>query len=274
LLTVVGAVLAGLAAAMFVWANTAQRFSDQEFEVLGEDISSSESPLVTYEQRYANWQRPPGPLRVGLQVGHWNNDEFPEELARLRNNGGASGGGKAEWQVNLAIAQATAQLIAERNSDVIVDILPATVPPMYLADIFVAIHADGSPDPGVAGFKVAAPSARRDLTRQGALLETIFKQHYAQATGMPQDANITRNMRGYYAFNWRRYEHSTHPMTPAIIVETGFLTSQSDQRILVRNPQLAAQGIANSVFDFLGIEPKPLLAQPNLSTDAMQDEIL
>lgn len=29
---------------------------------------------------FADWQRPDGPPRVGLQVGHWKTQELPDEL--------------------------------------------------------------------------------------------------------------------------------------------------------------------------------------------------
>ena len=46
---------------------------------------------------YENWQRPPGPAHVGVQVGHWKNSEVPDELNGLKTNGsGATGGGKTE----------------------------------------------------------------------------------------------------------------------------------------------------------------------------------
>jgi hypothetical protein len=74
------------------------------------------------------------------------------------------------------------------------------------------------------------------------------------------DPNITRNMRGYYAFNSRRYEHSIHPMTPGAIVETGFITNASDRRIIVNNPKKSAEGIANAILLFLK-ETAPLQNQ-------------
>lgn len=49
-----------------------------------------------------NWQRPEGPAKVTLQVGHWKKDDLPEELEKLKVSGGSSGGGKDEWEVNLA----------------------------------------------------------------------------------------------------------------------------------------------------------------------------
>lgn len=197
-----------------------------------------------------HWQRPGGPPRVGLQVGHWKNNELPEELAQLHGNTGASGGGKSEWEVNLKIAELTAQNL--RQQGIIVDILPATIPPQYWADVFLAIHADGNVDKTVSGFKFAAPW--RDYTKKASKLVTLLEVEYAQATGLAQDFNISRNMRGYYAFAWWRYEHSLHPMTTAAIAETGFLTNSNDQKILIQKPEIAAQALAKSISTFLQSE--------------------
>src|SRR3990167_7682509 len=196
------------------------------------------------------WRRPVGPPRVGLQVGHWKREELPDELKRLRERGGgASGGGKAEWETNLAIAEETKEFLEAEG--VIVDILPSTIPPAYWADVFIAIHADGNVNSEVSGFKVAAP--HRDLTgRAGSLVDTL-EAEYARSTGLRLDFNVTRNMRGYYAFNWRRYEHAVHPMTVAAILETGFLTSPVDQRVIVAQPRIAARGIADAVLKFLDV---------------------
>ena len=127
-------------------------------------------------------------------------------------------------------------------------LFPATIPVAYWSDIFIAIHADGSPDSSISGFKIATP--RRDFTGHGQELLAILEKEYGDATGLGIDKNITRNMRGYYAFNWRRYTHSMHPMTTAVILETGFLTNPFDQKILIKNPTIAAQGIANAVLRF------------------------
>jgi N-acetylmuramoyl-L-alanine amidase len=58
-------------------------------------------------------------------------------------------------------------------------------------------------------------------------------------------------MRGYYAFAWWRYDHAVHPMTPAVILETGFLTTAADRKIIVEQPELSAQGLANGIIIFL-----------------------
>jgi len=68
-------------------------------------------------------------------------------------------------------------------------------------------------------------------------------------------------MTAYYAFNWPRYEHAIHPFTPAVIVETGFLTSPVDRAIIVDQPERAAQGVSDAVIQFLQsdtVERQPL----------------
>ena len=137
-------------------ANTEQNNKEVEFEDIDSDFSYENT-----ERRFpdfSDWQRPDGPPRVGLQAGHWKAQELPDELQRLRERGGGtSGGGKAEWEVNLAIVEETAFLL--RAQGIVVDILPATIPKAYWADVFIAIHADGNTNPNVSGFKVASAYA-------------------------------------------------------------------------------------------------------------------
>lgn len=197
-----------------------------------------------------SWERPDGPARVGLQAGHWHHEDLPEELARLRENTGSKGGGKWEWEVNLAIAGAVRSLLEERG--VVVDILPSTVPPSYWADAFVAIHADGSESWSANGYKVASPW--RDFTGKAEALANDLQESYGRATGLPLDPNISHNMRGYYAFSWWRYTHAIHPMTTAVILETGFLTNAKDRQFLIGQPQVVAQGIAEGLLRFLESE--------------------
>lgn len=197
-----------------------------------------------------DWTRPEGPAKVGLQVGHWNSAELPDELEKLRNNTGSSGGGKWEWEVNKTIAEETAKLLRDRGVEV--DILPATVPPGYWADVFVAIHADGNTSSQKSGFKIASPW--RDFTGDADELVSDLETLYKERTGLEKDPNITRNMRGYYAFSWWRYEHAVHPMTTSVIVETGFLTSPSDRRLLIGNPEVPASAIAEGLLNYLHLQ--------------------
>lgn len=196
------------------------------------------------------WTRPDVPARVGLQVGHWKNNELPEELSRLKGNTGATGGGKSEAEVNLAIAEATESILTDHGIEV--DILPSTVPPQYWADVFVAIHADGSTDKSKSGFKVAAP--RRDFSGNAASLVQLIEDNYQLATGLEKDNNITRNMTGYYAFAWWRYEHAVHPKAASAILETGFLSNASDRRTIVSHPEISAQGLADAIIEYLKLQ--------------------
>ena len=47
-----------------------------------------------------------------------------------------------------------------------------------------------------------------------------------------------------------RREHALHPMTIGVIIETGFLTSARDRRVIVDAPERAARGIVEAVVAF------------------------
>jgi N-acetylmuramoyl-L-alanine amidase len=199
----------------------------------------------------ADWQPPEGPVRVALQAGHWKADEAPDELRGLRDNG-TRARGKAEWEVNLEIARRAASMLEARGY--LVDVLPAVVPPSYRAHVFISIHADGSNDPHATGYRVAAP--RRDATGRAAEMAALLERSYGDATGIRRLRDVTRRMTNYYAFNFRRYEHALHPATIGVILETGFLTSASDWRVIVEDPDRAARGIVEAVTAF-SVTPPP-----------------
>lgn len=191
--------------------------------------------------------RPPGtPPRVGLQIGHLRSNELPAELAHLRTSTGTYWQNIREVEVNEAIAIRVRDILVAAGVEV--DLLPATVPPSYDADAFVAIHADGS-TAGTRGWKVATPWRTSAASR--ALMEAVAST-YGVITSLPEDRHgISVNMRGYYAFNYRRHTHAIARTTPAIIVETGFLTNAADRTIIVDRPDLAAQGIAEGILKYL-----------------------
>ena len=210
----------------------------------------------------ADWEPPPGPVRIALQAGHWRAHEAPRELSRLRGNG-TSWQGLAEWEVNLEIARAAAAMLEEMGY--VVDILPAVIPPSYRAHLFISIHADGSADPEASGFRVAAP--RRDATGRASEIAVRLRESYGKTTGIRQLPTVTRRMRNYYAFNFRRYEHALHPMTIAVIIETGFLTSAKDRKVIVDRPELVAQGIVEAVASFPVTPPPRLADNPPLGAE-------
>ena len=206
------------------------------------------------------WTAPEGPVRIALQAGHWRADEAPRELRGLRNNG-TSWRGTPEWEVNLEIVRRTGEMLEGMGYEV--DILPAVIPPDYRAHLFIAVHADGSGDPNASGYRVAAPS--RDATGRASEVEALLEKTYGEMTGIRALPTNTRRMRNYYAFNYRRYEHALHPMTIAVILETGFLTSRRDRRVIVDDPDRAARGIVAAVTAF-SVTPPPGTADVETST--------
>jgi N-acetylmuramoyl-L-alanine amidase len=194
-------------------------------------------------------------VRIALQAGHWRAEEAPRELSGLKRNG-TSWQGTAEWEMNLAIVQSTAEMLEGMGYEV--DILPAVVPPSYRAHLFISIHADGSNDPSASGYRVAAP--RRDATGRAYHIAALLDQTYGDATGLKRLGTVTRRMQNYYAFNFRRYEHALHPMTIAVILETGFLTSSRDRKVIVDDPARAARGIVDAVVAFAETPPPVLVA--------------
>lgn len=192
--------------------------------------------------------RPAGtPPRVGLQAGHWKSNELPDELARFRNSTGARWGNVTEAELNLDIVNRIKPLLEAEG--VVVDIIPATVPPSYDADAFIAIHADGSNSGAPRGWKLATPWRASPASQM--LLEAVHSA-YGPATGMPEDVGgVTVNMKGYYAFNNRRHVHAIAQTTPGIIVEMGFMTSAADREILFGQPDRVARGIADGILAYL-----------------------
>lgn len=234
-------------------------------EVRRQEQSVASTPQRRYRRRNFNrypgpiptpeeWVPPEGPVRIALQAGHWRASEAPDELRGLRDNG-TSARGKPEWEVNLEIARRTAAMLEPMGYEV--DILPAVVPPDYRAHLFISIHADGSNDARASGFRVGSP--RRDATGRASQVAELLERSYGDATGIRRLRDVTRRMSNYYAFNFRRYEHALHPMTIAVILETGFLTSASDWQVIVDDPDRAARGIVAAVTAF-PVTPPPTSA--------------
>jgi len=191
------------------------------------------------------------PCRVGLQIGHYQTDQMPDELAVLRT---AFGGDYDQWReidVNVPVANLAADDL--RQAGVIVDVLPATVPAGYSADAFVAVHADRDLEFRWRGYKVA-PSAFRGASPLGPVLSSDIFDQYGAETGLPVDRHdgaITPDMRFYYAFNFNHFEHAISPTTPAALIETGFDTNSDDRDLLYGHPEVLAAALAHGIERFL-----------------------
>jgi len=188
-----------------------------------------------------------GPVRVGLQVGHLDAGEQPDELANLRYSTGAHAHGLDEVEVNLAVAQALAARLVRHGFEV--DLLPATIPPGYSADLLLSIHADSSPDPDRSGYKSAHFLPARNPRE--AILKVAVDRAMFGATGMSDDdRNVSGNMLHYYAFNHSRYRHAVAARTPALLVELGYLSNPQDLQLLTE-PDLLAAALERGVLRYL-----------------------
>ena len=188
-----------------------------------------------------------GPPRVGLQIGHDGAAQQPDELAHLRGNTGGVAGGLSELSVNRGVAVALKRTLETQG--VTVDLLRATPPAAYHADLMLALHADSVPDATRTGYKSAYFQPPR--SRLEPELKRLIDTNYLRATGLPDDTpNTTGAMRRYYAFNFRFYAHTVHPATPALIVELGYLSNPADAALL-REPEVLADALAAGVVRFL-----------------------
>lgn len=192
------------------------------------------------------------PRRIGIQAGHWLAGQAPPELSVLVTQTGTSWAGVYEWEINLDIAQRVASIL--RPQGYVVDVLPTTIPRGYLADAFVSLHGDGDGTGAKSGYKLAHGSRRGPY--EDALMRAIIDA-YGPATGLAYDqAGVSRNMLNYYAFNWRRYQHSAAPHTPAVIVEMGFVSNANDRHLMTARADLVAQTIADGILAFLEAHPR------------------
>lgn len=194
------------------------------------------------------------PRRVGIQAGHWRTAEAPPEFPRLRFSFGGSYDGVNEVDVTLDVARIVTDLLRARG--IVADLLPAVIPPSYVADAFVALHADADETATAQGFKIAHGTYRSPYDAQ---LADLLIQHYGAASGLRWERRVTDDMTDYYAFAWFRYEHALAPHTPAAIVEMGFISHARDRAVLLGDQERLARGIVEGIVRFLDAVPREKL---------------
>lgn len=188
-----------------------------------------------------------GRTRVGLQIGHLDTGNHPEELASLRYNTGGVSGNRTELGVNKSVAYLLRDMLLAEG--LLVDILPATVPRSYRADVFISLHADSSPDPTRRGYKSAYYRYLRN--KQDPILKTHIDQAYFYFSGLPDDdANVSGSMLEYYAFNHQSFKHALAPRTPALLVEMGYISNDADWEF-IKDPVNPAYALKMGILSYL-----------------------
>lgn len=202
-------------------------------------------------------QRPPiavTPRRIAIQAGHWRVAEAPDEFPTLRVSGGGSFFGVNEADITLDISRKVVELLEARGYSV--DLLPATVPPSYLADVFVALHADSDVTGTARGFKAAHGTYRSPY--DDLLTRTIIERYHA-GTQLPWNERVTSDMTDYYAFAWFRYVHALAPHTAATILEMGFISHPEDRHLLLNEQDRVAAAVVDGIVRFLDAVPRSTL---------------
>jgi N-acetylmuramoyl-L-alanine amidase len=188
-----------------------------------------------------------GPVSIAIQAGHWKNEELPRELRHLIRTTGAEVQHVEEFEINKSVADALARRL--RRAGYTAEVLPATVPAGLRVDLFLSIHCDWAERPKNRGWKLSPPQKPNQASRRLAKsLETSFSAE----TAIRRDiAAISDNMYDYYAFNDAKYEHAIDPLTPAVIVELGFMSNPEEFDRLRREPDWYAGILERGILSYL-----------------------
>jgi N-acetylmuramoyl-L-alanine amidase len=153
-----------------------------------------------------------------------------------------------EAEVNAAVTREVVRLLSTQGVTTLV--LDEYDPRLegLAAGVLLSLHADSCIE--VSGYKAAARLNSAVAERESKLVACI-DQHYAAVTGLVRHPDtITPNMTEYHAY--RRIASTT----PAAVLEMGFLGG--DYLFLTQQPEVIAQGIAESLFCFLRPPATPL----------------
>jgi len=185
-----------------------------------------------------------GVIRIGVIAGH--SGLYPE--TGLPDPGAVCEDGLTEAEVNLQIAELVVSYLEEEGFQV--DLLEEFDSRLedYRAVAVVSIHADSCLpiNEYATGYKVAA-AVDTEITDRTQRLVTCMIDRYGRTTDMTYHNSLTRDMTEYHTFG------EIDPLTPAIIIETGFL--YLDREFLTTEPEVAARAIADGILCYVNNEP-------------------
>jgi N-acetylmuramoyl-L-alanine amidase len=183
---------------------------------------------------------------------------------KIKDGGGTRGvvSGLTEAQLNLAVARRVRALLEGAGVEVVMtrtrtagasmgNIARARIANRARASLFLRIHADGSEDPSARGTHTLYPALRAgwtdDVYADSRRAARIVQRELVSSLGFP-DRGLQERA-DFTGFNWAD--------VPAILVEMGFMTNATDDRLLATTSYQgrAAHGLCRGTLRFLGRSP-------------------
>ncbi|MFN8374816.1 MAG: hypothetical protein U0694_18295 [Anaerolineae bacterium] len=243
---------AGLLATIFTWFTSADYLRREVRSGLQVAMATNASTQVATALPTPNWMR-----RIGIVSGHRGPENDPGAVCI-----GADGSAvhPTENEINFSVAQIVVRDL--RGLGYTVDLLDEFDPRLenYQAAALVSIHSNTCQDWGgeiVSGFLIASASSRAGMGGEDDILVDCIAQNYGTITGLERRLGVTVDMTDYHSFR------EIHPLTPAAIIELGFM--RADWDILSTRSEDMARAITDGVLCFLnpnGLTPTPPLESP------------
>lgn len=242
-------VAAGLTTTILTWFTPQQLLREEVRDELSAAIATeSFATFMPTAQPTPNWEK-----NIGIVSGHRGPGGDPGAVCT-----DASGTVIPPTENDINFSVATRIVDALRGLGYSVDLLDEFDPRLdnYQAAALVSIHANTCREwPGgeiVSGFLIAGPAARTTMRGNDELLVGCIADHYGAMTGLLRRSGVTRDMTHYHNFR------EIHPLTPAAILELGFMLA--DSQLLTTQPDLMAQAITNGILCF--VDPALAPARP------------
>jgi N-acetylmuramoyl-L-alanine amidase len=221
-----------LMATLFSWSMPTDFINREVRSELGLAQATPRATVFPTPIPTPNWLR-----RIGIVSGHRGPQQPPDP-------GAVCPDGLTEAEINFAVAQFVVRNLRAQGYSV--DLLDEFDPRLdgYQAAALVSIHANTCQDFGepVSGFMIARAAARTSVGADDILVECVARK-YEPATGLDRRFELTIDMTDYHSFR------EIHPLTPAAIIELGFMLGDRD--VLVNRQEEMAQAITEGVVCFL-----------------------
>jgi N-acetylmuramoyl-L-alanine amidase len=185
---------------------------------------------------------------------------------KIKDGGGTHGvvSGLTEADLNLKVALRLRDLLERAGVRVVMtrtttsgtsigNIARARIANEARAALFLRIHADGSTDPNQRGTHTLYPALRRgwtdDIYASSKRAARVVQSELAQSLGFPDRGLQERS--DFTGFNWAN--------VPAILVEMGFMTNPTEDRLLATAAyqRRAAIGLCRGALRFLARSTAP-----------------